>query len=292
MSRRPYIHLAGDQSLWPRGFAPQVSHFRALDQFSSELINGEEGGTWVPTEPLVLGGTIANALRLNTSGSVISGDVETVDGNELGTELETPGLILQSGAVPTFPTPRTRIINVGFTNAFHAVNGTPESEYHAVDPDSGALMIVGTPPSVMVFAAVIPIRGTHKGATISQVDFRFIAAGDPNAAAVPAATSSFAGRVLRCSSSAVAHFHSATANVPGGYSAAGWRWDTATTVADWLNNGQVRTHTYTPDQNHTNVDPESYFYMVQMRTAIGALAGTMFLSAAIHLTNIVDYRPE
>src|SRR4051812_16622967 len=99
MGRRPYVHLAGDLSGWPKGFVPTPSHLRALDQYSSELVNGDEGGTWAPSAPIVLGAYASPSLTLDTA-SVFSGDVKTVSGNSRGDELDTPGLVLQNGQPP------------------------------------------------------------------------------------------------------------------------------------------------------------------------------------------------
>ena len=114
--RRPYIHLAGDLSGYPKGFVPSHAWGRRLDQFSSELVNGDEGGEYAPTSPLVIGPHGTPTIDLTSVGSVLSGDVETVKGNRLDDSIDsTPGLVLLAGAVPALAATASRIVTVPFT---------------------------------------------------------------------------------------------------------------------------------------------------------------------------------
>jgi hypothetical protein len=283
MARRPYVHLAGDLSGWPKGFVPTPAFLRNLDQFSSELVNGDEGGTYEPTDPIVLGPYGTPAITLSTVGSVLSGDIETVVGNSRDESLDAiSGLVLQSSALPTFQTARTRSVVVGFTNFMEvqslAVLLEPRFD---VDPLTlGARSIVSADSSRMV-CVPLPLRAQHRGSTISSVDFRFIIANPQTA--LPAVMPRF--RVLAVSADTAAALHT----VVGDYDANGWYTDPTATVATFTNNGQVRTLTYTPDQNHTSIDPSNTFFMAQVRmTTLGAI----IISATVNLTAIADYRQE
>lgn len=289
MPRRPYVYLGG---VWPFGFAPQPAHFRKLDQFSSELVNGEDGGTWEPEEPIILGpfgGAPAATVALTTSGSILSGNVETVLGNEDGDEVNQPGLVLQSGAVPTFQSARSRIVTVGFTNAFYSESGTAQNvEPYFVERQTLAGVLGGSGPAASrMHTVVVPIRGQHRGATIAQVDFRIIVAASSQAT-LPVTGNAARFRIAKVVGDTTVFLHDNTS----GYDANGWLIDPAATAAAWHNNGQVRTIPFVPNQNHTNIDPSTSWFMVQMRPAFGMAVGTMLLSATITLTGIADYRQE
>lgn len=287
MSRRPYVHLAGEKSFWPLGFAPQPSHLRALDQFSSELVNGEDGGEWAPTSPIVLGpsGPSPN-IELTTSGSVLSGDVETVAGNELGTEIETPGLILQSGAFPTFQTARTRDIVIpmsqGVVSRDYSASG-PEYDLLGIDPETGAYRTRYTPGTSITITMPLPVRAQHRGATIASVDFLFRI--DTNFRTLPSAGAGLPQfRVARSTAFTLAALHTNA----GGYDSNGWLPDPAASLAAFVNAGNVRTVTYTPDQYNTSLDPGASWFMAQVRD----LPYAQWIAVVVHLTAIADYRQE
>ncbi len=286
MARRPYVHLAGDLSGWPQGFTPTPAHLRNLDQFSSELVNGDEGGSYAPTSPIVVGPWGTPTVTLSTAGSVLSGDIETAAGNGRDATLDVlPGLILQSSAVPTFQSSRTKSVVVGFsafmeTDSLAATN-EPKFEVDPVTLGAKALAI----SNARMVSVPLPIRAQHRGSTIASVDFRVIVAGRHTA--LPGVMMRF--RVLKVTGNTAAALHT----VIGDYDANGWYVDPAATVALFTNNGQPRTLTYTPDQNHTSLDPTNAFWMVQARMSdAAAQIGSIFLSATVHLTTIADFRQE
>lgn len=284
MSRRPYVHLAGDVWGCPLGFAPQVSHLRALDQYASELVDGEGGGTWAPEEPIVLGPWANPGVSLTTVGSVLSGDVETVDDNDLGVEGGKPGLVLQSGAVPAFQTPRARIVTVPFTNCVEAETTLYPDARVLVDPLTCGATLRSSMSNARILSVPLPIRAQHRGATIAQVDFRFIVAGPPTSPGV-----NIRVRVARVMGDTLASLHTSSS---GAYDGNGWLEDMPATTFDYTNNGQVRTLSFVPDQNHTNLDPGSSWFLVQARPSSNMGLGSCFLSATVFLTNITDYRQE
>lgn len=287
MPRRPYVHLAGDLSYWPLGFVPQPAHMRRLDQFSSELVDGEGGGTWAPEEPIILGpcgGT--PSISLTTSGSVLSGDIETGADNDLGDETETPGLILQGGAVPAFESSRTRTIVVGFTNAIASTDFSAArslQDFYAVDPVTLASSQLYSPVATDTLAVPLPIRAQHRGATISQVDFQFRI--DTLYSSLP--TLGFGlptFRVVRNTGFTLAPLHSNA----GGYDANGYLPDPAASLAAFVNGGKVRTVSYVPNQNNTNIDSGSSWFLAQFVS----LPVSLLIGCVVYLTGIADYRQE
>lgn len=293
--RRPYIYLAGDLSGWPKGTVPTPPILRNFDQYSSELVNGEDGGAWAPTDPIVVGQAMAAGADMTLGGtSLIEGDVETVKGNTLGNEDYAPGLVLLDDARPTFQTARTRtvVVPLGF---FHELNtewspmaGDPT---HMLDPTTLGAMTVATstvgsvPASILTVA--LPFRAQHRGATIFQVDFRFVIAGPRTA--LPTSLPKF--RVARCSGPTIAALHTSSVSP---YDANGWYVDQAATVADFYLNGKTRIITYLPDQFNTAIDPGTYAYIaqVQVEQPMGDGIGDLWLSATVALTNIADMGEE
>lgn len=291
MARRPYVHLVGDLSGWPSTFVPTPATFRNLDQFSSELVNGDDGGTWAPVDPIVVGRFGTPTITLGTSGSVLSGDIETVRGNANGSGVDPlPGLILQSAAVPVFQTPRTRSIVVPFTGVIEANSNAALNEPRwEVDPVSlGARWIATNSTNGSIIATVpLPIRGQHSGATIDTIDFRFAVGGQR--AVLPSVMPRV--RAIMVSGDTIAPLHTVSV---GDYDSNGWYVDPAATAADYYDNGQTRTLTYTPDQNHTALDPSTAFWALQFRNETAGVqpVPNVFFSATIHLSGIADYRQE
>lgn len=296
---RPYAHLAGDLSGWPKGTVPSPAVLRNLDQFSSELVDGEDGGDYEPENPIVLGpggdvSGVAHCMRLD-AGS-FSGDIETVKGNKLaGDDLGEPGLILLSGAVPTLQSARTRTVVVPFTFQADAVSGTTPagldfSPFYEIDPVTLGIKLITSVSGARMFNVPLPLRGQHRGATIDHVDFEFIVAG--TFAAVPADASKSRFRVLKVGSGdAYAALHTASV---GAYDSGGWLIDPAATLATFTNNGKPRTATYACDQNNTGLDPDASFFMLQARLGQGAGpgVGSVMLCARVYLTAISDFRQE
>lgn len=291
MARRPYVNLVGYLSGWPNTLVPTPATFRNLDQFSSELVNGDEGGAWAPTDPIVIGARGTPTITLGTAGSVLSGDIETVSGNAIGNAIDAlPGLILQSSAVPVFQTARTRSIVVPFTTFIEANTAAALNEPRwEVDPVSlGARWIATNTTNANIIATVpMPLRGQHSGATIDSIDFRF-AVGEQHAA-LPSVMPRV--RAIKVSGDTIAPLHTVSV---GDYDANGWYVDPAATIADYYNNGQTKTLTYTPNQNSTSLDPSNAFWALQFRNETDGVhpIPNVFFSATVHLSAIADYRQE
>lgn len=290
MARRPYVHLAGDLSTWPKGFTPTPAHMRKLDQFSSELVNGEDGGTFNPTDPIVVGPWTTPNITLSTAGSVLSGDVETVAGNSRDATLDVPGIVLQGGNPPICVTARTRSVTVSFVDGIVTTDvgsGTAWSAWD-VDPVSRSMRAIIASSAEMLLLP-LPFRAQHRGSTIDSVTFRYAIAQER--VALPNLSKPWFG-VFRGGATAPTFLHTAA----GAYNASGFYVDAAATVADYFSNGQTRTAVFTPNQNNTSLDPSAYYYFLaifdETGTAGTALAGNRFMSATVALSAIADLRQE
>lgn len=291
MARRSYVHLAGNLSGWPLGFVPTPAHGRNLDQYASELVNAEEGGSWAPSSPLVIGPHGTPTITLSTVGSVLSGDIETVKGNGRGAELDVlPGLVVQGSAVPSFQTPLTRSVSVGFSTFVEmstSASTATDHPFYELDTETlGAKSIVDSGLGYgnivdYVLSVPLPIRAQHRGATISSVDFRMIAGS--RIYALPATMPRY--RIIKVTGDTTVTLHT----VAGAYDANGWYVDPAATVATYSNNGLPRTLSFVPNQNNTAIDPANSYFVVQARLAT---LGSIMLSATVHLSAIADIRQE
>lgn len=301
MPHRKYVHLAGNLSGWPLGFVPSPATLRNLDQHSSELVNGDDGGTYSPETPIVIGPYGVPTVNLSNAGSLLSGDVETVKGNRLDTSCEpTPGLVLLGGAVPALSAGVLRSVAVPFTSwdESRVVAGVPliylldgEMNFYALDPVTLSMtalsgMDLFTVGNTVVVTVPLPQRAMHRAATIERIDVRFRVNGQQRV--LPATLPSI--RVLRVRPVPDAQFALHTA--AGGYDANGWLVDTAATVAAYTFGGEPRTLSYIPDQYNTAIDPTQEFYLLQMRGSTAPWVGSSWLSATVSLSGIVDMRQE
>lgn len=299
MARQPYAHLAGDLSGWPFGMVPTPPILRNLDQYSSELVNGEDGGTYSPTDPITIGNSQLGEeveVSFTSANCQLVGDIETVRGNASRNDLLhephiEPGLILEAGAVPIFENARTRdvIVPLGFFNE-HRAGALGGTLIHTIDPATfGARSndLTGSHDAVTI---PLPFRAAHRGATITSVDFHF--AIPLERTVMPTTKPKF--RVLRCTAGPQA-LHAVGV---GGYDGDGWLPDPASTIADYHNAGKTRVVTYVCDTGNTNLNPTDYFYAVQFFDETGGgfvdgvHVGNQFLTAVVHLTSIADFRQE
>lgn len=293
MARRPFVHLAGNLSGWPLGFVPTPAFLRNLDQYSSELVNGDDGGEWSPSDPIVIGPHGTPTVTLDTAGSVLLGDVETVKGNRLDAVLDArPGLVLQGGAVPELAAPLTRTVVIPFTSwiegrltTYPLVIGF---NLYALDPvtlgaQADPVMDVYTVADTVILSIPFQTRAQHRNATIDSVDVRVLIAGQFRT--VPAQAMKV--RVVRVRGNTQVALHSSA----GGYDANGWYVDTAATVAAFTGNGEPRLLSYIPNQNNTAINPTTDYFMLQVRGA-SVFANCTWLSATVTISAIADFRQE
>ena len=171
--------------LWPRSIVPTPGLMRRLDQVASESINGDDGGSWSPASPIVIGGT--GGMVLFGTGQL--GDVTTrpaVSGRGK--------LTLSDSDYPTFTTPITRTEVMGLRDFFSRRDkmdpgdGTNSgaSAYYAYDESSpGGIINQGSPlrtfnPNDTHLLCPIPHTHLIDGATIAAVTLTYRLVSAPN----------------------------------------------------------------------------------------------------------------
>ncbi len=290
MARRPFVHLAGNLSGWPFGTTPVPRTLRNLDQFSSELVNGEDGGTWAPSDAIVIGPCGTPTMTLASAGCVLSGDIATARGNASYTEIDAkPGIVIQGGDGPPFETARTRTILVPFNvwAESQPADATFGVARYRLDPATlGARTVDGAESSTNRETFVpLPIRAQHRGATIDRVDFRYKIGKLQTA--LPLAGVAF--RIVRISGYVTLPMH---VDAPPPYTTAGWMYDQSPTIEDYYNYGNVKVMSYVPNLTNTDLDPDGSFYAVQWVDQSGPAIGNVFLSATVYLSAIPHMGPE
>lgn len=148
----------------------EPSNVRDLDQQASESINGDEGGTWNPVEPIAIGGlgvklvTDPAAATANFTGPIRTGPL-------------SQGLILGDNEVPVFETARTTSFAIHLGNIFAKSESQPTVRFNSPF-DAGVPGRIQTTSrtsgaTVTYLNGWIPSYRLPRGSIISSVEFRF-----------------------------------------------------------------------------------------------------------------------
>ena len=156
-----------------RPFVPTASFVRDLDAPSAESINGDHGGEWSPSSPIVIGG--AGVLISEAGG--FEGGVRTITSREAA----GGALVLGDDAWPEFA-PRSRVVlfPVHPENRTHLDFFGSSTSISYDDSVPGRLQALGTAFDVVV--SLDPKR-FPRGATITSVKVRLSVGQRP--AAIP-----------------------------------------------------------------------------------------------------------
>lgn len=235
----------------PPHFVPTPSFLRRLDQAASESLNGDGGGLWSPSAPIIIGGAGAALSSLGGfTGGIATG------------QRSLPGaLLLGDGDYPTFSTPRTRTVVFpicDFLNTFVDANNATSIYDQST---SGALLSTG---SNCLLNVRLDSKRFPVGATIASVTLRFTVGAKP--AAVP-------GTLQEIQFFSELVHDDATL--------------TAANVDAYFNAGRPQNLQVVPVNNATVTAGHCYYLLISDQT--NTLC--RFHSIAIAFTNLVDMRP-
>lgn len=261
MPHNKHLSFAGQ---WPGANTVYGPTLRQLDQSIFEAVNGDDGGTWVPTSPICIGG---QGLRLTTASSLISGDVIT--------QKNSVGIELADSDWPTFVANRTRSIFVPFSSWAELSND------YARNFDASPFFPKRNGQNVVADLLLnVPLNDAlrlHNGATLASIDMHIrvpvphAGSGSPSAVA-----SGF--NVFRTSPGATTQYLN-SAGVSG-------LPDTVASLDAYYNNGVPRTFSFTCNQNNV-IDTLSWSYIIQIidkGDALGCL--NEYLGATLNFTTI------
>lgn len=269
MAHNDFARWSGE---WFPETVPTARDMRALDLAASKTIDGDNGGTWAPTKPIIVGGA---GLKLNAgafgNANSIEGGVVTSSGGRL---------VLADNDFPLVSPSRTRSIVVPLqTMRFDEVNA------YQVEIAAGALGGITFPyGSTGGFfpQLAIPSRSFHRGATLLSASLSFRVGFRHST--VPATMPAF--RLTRTER---------TRNtLTGGedFLAAGFKALAVPGTADlYYAGGNAQTITMTCDQNNTALDPATYTYLLLIRPEPTGL-NDIFHSLTLNFSAIADLRFE
>lgn len=166
MPHNDYLSLG---NLWPLTAVPSPEVMRAMDQMASELVDGDHGGVWAPSSPIVIGGA---GMTLSVSG--------TLNGVSTGPRAASGGGIVLGSSYLTLASARARVTVIPLRD-FLARSDDNTTNYN----ESGA----GIANVAAGFSCRVPSYRLHKGYTPTSVTLRMRVGTRP--AAVPTAMPGF-----------------------------------------------------------------------------------------------------
>lgn len=237
-------------------WVPTPWQLRRLDQQTSESVNGDGGGTWSPSKPIIIGG----------AGVQLSGSSAFTGGVTTGTYAPNGALLLGDNDYPVHLTPKTRKILFPIHDSFWSSYDIEDAASQVTDQSvPGAFQSTYSPQNLLLNMGVGDKR-FPVGATISEVRLCFTVGVKP--ASVPANLPSF---YIASSTASEQKF------LP-----------TPATVDAYYNNGLPQDIVLVPSVITTVLAGEYYAFQP------GQLSPgdqCIFHSVSVTLTNITDMRP-
>jgi hypothetical protein len=240
----------------------------ALDDAIARSVNGDDGGSWNPLTPIIIGGS---GMNLTTSSSSIQGGVQTAKGGKL---------VLGNSDWPTFSATRGRTLVFPIVPTMAS-----NSALYGVDcdlsPQYGCLRTLDLNGA----ALVIPIakRYLHNGATLTRGTLTW-RVGQPHGI-VPVPTPKMAlwrittsgGTIVALNSTPQLSVSAATADI-------------------YFNKGNAQTLTYNCNQNNV-IDTTQYQYALVWTDEAGAIPNNgpplnLLHSLTLSYSTIADQRFE
>jgi hypothetical protein len=172
MARLDFARPGGQ---WAPEMVPGANDYYRWDANCAKLINGDLGGTWNPTSPIVIGG----AGGLVSSIAKASGGVATASAGRIQ-------IASSAGDFPQFPTSRSRTVAVPLDgNVFSPVDVSSPETFQWVRDDAYGWGVKGV-SGTAGFILSIPGRYLHIGAQLLQATLTYVVTKRP--VAPPATT--------------------------------------------------------------------------------------------------------
>jgi len=262
---------------------PAASWWETVDLTLSKAINGDGGGAWTPSAPIIIGG----AGMLFGGAWTLSGSASYANASASGkrvTHGDSDYFVLKSGhtgATRTLVTPCARIVDGTATDAAFALNNpyvAASCGYGGGNPvpanTSGA-------PSYRLF---VPLT-VHHGATLTQAVITFVVS--TSHPGVPTTMPRY--RVYRVDASGVVTPLRSASTLPLGFEP----FPTPASGAAWTNSSSPQSFTYTINAG-TVIDSTKYAYVCEILDESGtnALVGNIYLDVTCTFTTIPDLRAQ
>lgn len=260
-------HLVKAKPTWVRGYVTTGTDFQTIDQNTYLAINGDEGGTWSPSAPIVIGGAgfvFAGPSRLEGSADIVATAAHNITFGQ-GSASDYFGL--ESNHLEN-----VRELNNVFIEAF---SYDPANDF-VILTDEG-----GVRAKALGVHFVVPLK-VYNGSTIDHAEFVF-AVGEIHSG-VPQHLSRF--RIYAVDAfGVILPLKSAGVNVTDGFEEV----TLPSSGAEWTKFGAPHRHVYTCDVSHT-VDVSKYSYFAEIIEEAGtnawATTGNVYFSANLTCKNI------
>lgn len=238
-------------NLWPSRMGLSSRKLSALDQYSSELANFDEGGVFTLQEKLIIGG----AGMVLGSASEIRGGITTKP--KYGVADPKIELVNQ---YPTYSATRTLKKSISWANCDGA--GVQPTYFRS----NGAIYQTGLGASAgLNILMLVDGRHMHDGATLKTITFSYRYNGS-KPTAIPGAIEQVGVARFARSNDALTTLH--TVGTSGGINYSGaFAWRDSLTVETYYNGGNVISLVYTPNQNNV-IDKSTYYYALGLVTYI------------------------
>lgn len=270
MSHYDYVRPNG---VWINAFVFQPFDLQQFDYRITKTLNGDDGGTWNPTTPIILAGTPGGGTTLSVSAGGFNGGVSTARGGRI-----------HSSSPATFSSNRSRTVDVGFIPSIP--DTAPGFGKWLLSAELPGVVSVGGTAGVggMSTTLWIPQNRIHTGATLSSVVI-YWACGQLHTSIASTTLPTFDVQRFSIGSTSPQSLRSG-----GAVSVS------AATAAIYYNKGAIQTVTYTPDQHNTSLDTHNWTYGVVFTdeastNSLGPTLNTV-MGAVLTFTSIPDTSPE
>lgn len=210
---------------WPPESVPNQADFERWDLLQSKSVNGDDGGSWTPTKPIIIGGV---GMSLGAS-SLLTGGFATGPGGKF---------VLQSGDAVQLSPLRTRtlfvpILRCGTTVDVNSLSGVSIRDENYVvrvlGPKQAGVRFKNSPTAVFID---VPRRYIHTGARIATIALEFVITAKP--ATVPTAMELFPAAIG--TTGTTVNFSPQPGNIPG------WFHSVAHSIGDYINPSSQATN--------------------------------------------------
>ena len=264
MAHNDYVRPSGQ---WLSHTVPTARDLQRLDDLGARSINGDEGGTWNPASPIIIGG---QPFQVTTAASSYEGGARTENGGRI---------VHSDNDVPVFSAARTRSVLVPLYRLHDSVKAY-------VDYATTSLGIIS---QYFNFFASVQLDGRyfHKGATLSTATLRF-RVGQSHTS-LPTNLPGFNLMRVNSTRTTFEFLHS------NGYSLV--KLPTPASADAYYNSGAPQSVVMTCNQNNTGIDPTAYIFLLVLGDE-GAGGGAIdpslniFHSLKLDFTNVNDTRFE
>ncbi|HEY1692249.1 MAG TPA: hypothetical protein VGG39_08805 [Polyangiaceae bacterium] len=167
MSSFDFVRPSGQ---WTNEMVPGALDYQRFDDHQSRAVNGDTGGSWSPSQPIVIGGA---GLQSSASGTLLEGGASTATGGRLV-------VAASAGDFPQLSPSRSRTITVPVIDLLSTAG---VSGINVVRDDVHGWGIAAPPGASSFVTVYVEIGGRylHAGARLASASIEFVVTKQPAA---------------------------------------------------------------------------------------------------------------